>query len=81
MFGLIALGTVIVMSFPGVFTLRENAGLIGHPAFSTGMFVLMVLAFVFSLLNLVLRSSKALGMTGMIATLLAVTFAGPRSCR
>ena len=47
MFGLIALGTVIVMSFPGVFTLRENAGRIGHPAFRVGMFVLMVLAVVF----------------------------------
>jgi hypothetical protein len=76
MFGLAALGTVIMMRFPGVFTMKENAGVIGHPAFRTGMFVLMVLAFVFSLLNLVLRPSKALGMTGMIATLLAVTFGG-----
>jgi sterol desaturase/sphingolipid hydroxylase (fatty acid hydroxylase superfamily) len=76
MFGLAALGSVIMMRFPGVFTMKENAGVIGHPAFRTGMFVLMVLAFVFSLLNLILRPSKALGMTGMIATLLAVTFGG-----
>ncbi len=76
MFGLAALGSVVMMRFPGVFIMRENAGVIGHPAFRTGMFVLMVLAFVFSLLNLILRPSKALGMTGMIATLLAVTFGG-----
>ncbi|MDZ4401997.1 sterol desaturase family protein [Prosthecobacter sp.] len=76
MFGLAALGSVVMMRFPGVFTMKENAGLIGHPAFRTGMFVLMVLAFAFSLLNLVLRPSKILGITGMVATLLAVTFGG-----
>ena len=76
MFGLAALGSVVMMRFPGVFTMKENAGVIGHPAFRTGMFVLMVLAFVFSLLNLVLRPSKILGITGMVATLLAVTFGG-----
>lgn len=76
MFGLASLGCVIMMRFPGVFTMQENAALIGHPAFRTGMFVLMILAFGFSMLNLILRPSKTLGMTGMIATLLAVTFGG-----
>jgi Na+(H+)/acetate symporter ActP len=47
MFGLAALGCVVMMRFPGVFTMKENAALIGHPAFRTGMFVLMVLALCF----------------------------------
>lgn len=76
MFGIASLGFVIMMRFPGVFTMKENAGLIGHPAFRTGLLVLMVLAFGFSLLNLILRPSKTLGMTGMITTLIAVTFGG-----
>ena len=66
MFGLAALGCVVMMRFPGVFTMKENAAVIGHPAFRTGMFVLMVLAFGFSLLSLLLRSGKALGITGMV---------------
>ncbi|MFO1484394.1 MAG: sterol desaturase family protein [Verrucomicrobiaceae bacterium] len=76
MFGIASLGFVIMMRFPGVFTMKENAGLIGHPAFRTGLLALMVLAFGFSLLNLILRPSKTLGMTGMITTLIAVTFGG-----
>ena len=36
----------------------------------------MVLAFGFSMLNLMLRPGKILGITGMTATLLAVTFDG-----
>jgi sterol desaturase/sphingolipid hydroxylase (fatty acid hydroxylase superfamily) len=56
--------------------MKENAALITNPGFRTGMLVLMVLAFGFSMLNLILRPGKALGMTGMIATLLAVTFGG-----
>ena len=76
MFGLAALGGVVMMRFPGVFTMKENAALIAHPAFRTGILVLLVLAFGFSLLNLLLRPGKALGLTGMVATLLAVTFGG-----
>jgi sterol desaturase/sphingolipid hydroxylase (fatty acid hydroxylase superfamily) len=76
MFGLAAFGFVVMLRFPGIFTMKENAGLIGHAGFRTGLFVVMVLAFVFSMLSLVLRPSKTLGITGMIATLLAVTFGG-----
>lgn len=76
MLGLAALFCVFMMRFPGVFTMKENAALIGHPGFRTGMFVLMILAFAFSMLSLVLRTGKALGTAGMVATLLAVTFGG-----
>ena len=76
MLGLAALFCVIMMRFPGVFTMKENAALVSHQGFRTGMFVLMVLSFIFSMLSLVLRSGKALGTTGMVATLLAVTFGG-----
>jgi len=74
--GLSGLGLVAILRFPGIFMMDETAKLIAHPAFRTGLFVLLVLAFAFSMLSLVLRSGKTLGMTGMGVTLLAVTFGG-----
>ena len=77
--GLAALGTVVMMRFPGVFVMKESAKLVAHPGFRTGMLVLMVLAFICSLLSLVLRPGKVLGTTGMVAVLAAVSFGGPQA--
>ena len=79
MLGLAALGAVIMMRFPGVFVLKESAALVAHPGFRTGMMALMVLAFLFSMLSLLLRPSKVLGMTGMVAVLIAVTLGGSQA--
>lgn len=79
MLGLAALGTVVMMRFPGVFVMKESAKLVAHPGFRTGMLVLMVLAFICSLLSLVLRPGKVLGTTGMVAVLAAVSFGGPQA--
>lgn len=79
MLGLAALGTVIMMRFPGVFVMKESAKLVAHPGFRTGMLALMVLAFAFSLLSLLLRPGKVLGTTGMVAVLAAVSFGGPQA--
>ncbi|MBL9134006.1 MAG: sterol desaturase family protein [Verrucomicrobiaceae bacterium] len=79
MLGLAALGAVIMMRFPGVFVMKESAALVAHPGFRTGMMVLMVLAFLFAMLSLLLRPSKVLGMTGMVAVLIAVTLGGSQA--
>jgi sterol desaturase/sphingolipid hydroxylase (fatty acid hydroxylase superfamily) len=74
--GLGSLGCVLMMRFPGLFTIPEFAGVHASPFFRPALFGLLVLAFGFSFLSLVLREGKALGMTGMAATLIAVTFGG-----
>ena len=79
MLGLAALGAVIMMRFPGVFVMKESAALVAHSGFRTGMMALMVLAFLFSMLSLLLRPSKVLGMTGMVAVLIAVTLGGTQA--
>ena len=79
MLGLATLGAVIMMRFPGVFVMKESAALVAHPGFRTGMMALMVLAFLFSMLSLLLRPSKVLGMTGMVAVLIAVTLGGTQA--
>ena len=79
MLGLAALGGVLMMRFPGVFVMKESAALVAHPGFRTGMMALMVLAFLLSMLSLLLRPSKVLGMTGMVAVLIAVTLGGTQA--
>ncbi len=79
MLGLVALGTVLMMRFPGVFVMKESAALVAHPGFRTGIMALMVLAFLFAMLSLLLRPSKVLGMTGMVAILIAVTLGGSQA--
>jgi sterol desaturase/sphingolipid hydroxylase (fatty acid hydroxylase superfamily) len=79
MLGLAALGAVLMMRFPGVFVMKESAALVSHPGFRTGMMVLMVLAFLFAMLSLLLRPSKVLGMTGMVSMLIAVTLGGSQA--
>ena len=79
MLGLASLGAVVMMRFPGVFVMKESAALVAHPGFRTGMLVLMVLAFLFAMLSLLLRPGKVLGMTGMVAVLLAVMLGGSQA--
>lgn len=75
-FGFASLGFVVMMRLPGVFIMKEDAAFIGSPGFRIGLLFLMMFAFGFSFLNLLLRPGKALGFAGIIATLLAVTFGG-----
>ncbi|HZN41215.1 MAG TPA: sterol desaturase family protein [Planctomycetota bacterium] len=75
-FGVAGLCSVVMLRFPGVFTMAEGKALFAHPAFRTAMFALLVLAFGFSLLSLLLRAGKTLGTAGMAATLLAVLLGG-----
>ncbi|MFO0442590.1 MAG: sterol desaturase family protein, partial [bacterium] len=79
MLGLAALGSVVMLRFPGVFVMKESASLVAHPGFRTGMLALLVLAFLFSMLSLLLRPGKVLGTAGMVTVLAAVSFGGPQA--
>jgi sterol desaturase/sphingolipid hydroxylase (fatty acid hydroxylase superfamily) len=65
-----------MLRFPGQFTIPEFAGVHASPFFRPAVFVLLLLAFCFAFLSLVLRDGKTLGMAGMAATLIAVTLGG-----
>lgn len=79
LFALAGLGCVLMQRFPGVFTMKESEALLTHPGFRAGMLALLVLAFLSSLISLLLRESKVLGTAGMVVTLLAITFGGSRA--
>jgi len=74
--GTAGLCSVVMLRFPGVFTMAESAPLFAHPAFRTAMLALLVLAFACSGLSLLLRDGKTLGTAGMAMTLLAVLLGG-----
>ncbi len=74
--GLGALGGVLMMRFPGQLTIPEFAGVHASPFFRPALLGVMVLAFSFAFLSLVLRAGKVLGMTGMAATMIALTLGG-----
>src|SRR6187549_1361079 len=74
--GIASLGCVLMMRFPGWFTMPEFAAVHSHPAFRPAVFALLLFAFAFAFLSLVLREGKALGFFGMSATLIAVMLGG-----
>lgn len=75
-FGLAGLFCVLMMRFPGVFTMSELAGIHSNALFRPFLFGLLIMAFLCAMLSLVLRDGKVLGITGMSATLIAVIFGG-----
>jgi sterol desaturase/sphingolipid hydroxylase (fatty acid hydroxylase superfamily) len=75
-FGIGGLFSVLMMRFPGVFTMVELAQVHGSAWFRPFLFGLLLFAFVFSMLSLVLRPSKAMGTFGVALTLLAVLLGG-----
>lgn len=77
--GFCALCSVVMLRFPGVFTMTENAKLIASTGFRTAVLGFIVLGFLFSVLNLALRPAKTLGTTGLLLTLLALTFGGSQA--
>jgi sterol desaturase/sphingolipid hydroxylase (fatty acid hydroxylase superfamily) len=76
MLGLAAVGGVIMIWFPGVFTTAEMSKAYATGWYRSALFGVIIAGFLFSMLSLVLRKSKVLGMTGMAATLLALTMGG-----
>lgn len=77
--GIASLGLVVVMRFPGWFGTGELAAVRGAGWFRGLLFGLMLVAYLSSLLSLVLREKKTLGAFGLALTLLASLFGGSRS--
>ena len=67
--GIAAVAGVIMIWFPGVFTTAEMSKVYATGWYRPALFGVMIGGFVFSMLSLILRDSKVLGMTGMAATL------------
>ena len=74
--GLAAVLGVVMIWFPGVFTMTEMSQMHSTGWYRPALFGVIIAAFLFSMLSLVLRPSKILGMTGMAATLAALTMGG-----
>lgn len=74
--GLAAVGGVVMIWFPGVFTTAEMSKAYATGWYRPALFGVIIGGFAFSMLSLVLRESKVLGMCGMVATLLALTMGG-----
>lgn len=73
---LAALGGILCVWFPGVFSIRELANLHHTGWYRPGLLVTIALAFVFSMLSLLLRPTKTLGMAAMALSLLDLTLCG-----
>ncbi|MCX6854986.1 MAG: sterol desaturase family protein [Verrucomicrobia bacterium] len=74
--GLGALGLVLALRFPGIFSAAELTPMQGKSWFRMILMGLLLIAFLSSLLSLILRESKTLGTTGLIITLLASALGG-----
>lgn len=77
--GIASLGLVLVMRFPGIFGAVEFSALRSAPGFRLFFMLLMIVAYVSSLLSLVLRDRKWLGGFGLLLTLVASALGGSRS--
>ncbi len=77
--GIASIGMVLVMRFPGVFGTAEMASLRGAGWFRGLLFGIMLVAYVSSVLSLILREKKTLGAFGLGLTLLASLFGGSRA--
>ena len=71
-----ALGGILCVWFPGILSIRELSKLHHTGWYRPALFVTIILAFVFSLLSLLLRPTKTLGMTAMFLSLLGLTICG-----
>lgn len=77
-FGVAALLMVIAMRVPGAFSVPQIQSLHQNHWFRLGLFLILLGAFLASLLSLVLRRNQTLilGLTGLIVTLLATLIGG-----
>jgi sterol desaturase/sphingolipid hydroxylase (fatty acid hydroxylase superfamily) len=73
---LACLGLVLALRFPGVFSAAELTAFQGKPWFRMILMGLLFMAFLSSLLSLILRETKTLGTTGITLTMLASVLGG-----
>ena len=77
--GLAGLFLVVSLRAPGQFSMPEVRALHEHPWFRLVIHFLLVGAFVLSAMSLVLRKGRALGTTGLTATMLAALLGGSKA--
>jgi len=75
-FAVAALGGILCVWFPGVFSIQEMTPLHRTGWYRPALFAVIIIAFVFSMLSLLLRPTKILGMTAMFLSLLGLTLCG-----
>ena len=64
------------MRYPGIFSMEDLTAFQDKVWFRTIVFFMLIAAFVFAMLSLILRETKSLGTFGMAATLLASLLGG-----
>lgn len=69
---------VLCLRYPALLTVPGMRSGYDHPAFRLGLHFLLIAAFVFSCVSIVLRSNKVLGITALVVTLLATLLGGSR---
>ena len=69
---------VFCLRFPGVFTMPQVRAFYDKPVFRFGLHILLISAFSFSILSLILRKNKILGYAALIVTLVATLLGGSR---
>jgi lathosterol oxidase len=74
--GLIGLGAVVCFHFPSVLTVPEMRALYPVPYVRALLHLVLVGAFLLGLLSVCLRQNKALGLAGMVSTLVAAALGG-----
>ena len=74
--GLASLGIVVSMRYPGIFSMEEFTVFQGKVWFRMIVFFMLITAFVFAMLSLILRETKTLGTLGMVVTLFASLLGG-----
>lgn len=69
---------VLCLRYPSFLSVPPARGLYAQPAFRLGLHFLLIGAFAFSILSLLLRANKVLGFTAIGITLLATVLGGSR---
>ena len=76
--GLAGLFFVLCLRFPGYLTMPAVRDFYDHPLFRLSLHLLLIGAFLSSIVSLSLRSNKILGFTAVTTTLLATVLGGSR---
>lgn len=74
--GVASLALVLVLRFPGIFSMAELTPMQNQGWYRLVLFGLLFIAFSSSILSLILRNAKILGTAGLITTLLASALGG-----
>src|SRR5262249_39741449 len=75
---LLGLGIVVFLSLPGAFTMPELRPQYNQPWFRLTLYIILIAAFGWAVLNLILRRQKIMGLVAVTAVLVATLLGGSR---